>query len=190
MTMSPSRSRARVTATAWLSAAVLVLAAGTALAPHASAAEPTSGTVRAAKSTDYVVAAGVTAVTVDMAGSIGKGGFCDQVAGFGGRTTATIPVTPGETLQINIGGFGFHGLSGGSGTAVAPCSLGGHGGDGWYGGGGGAGRWVPSTAPAAAPTRTGTRSPTRPLEAAVAGAAAMSCRRGRASPTSPASTAT
>ena len=114
MTMSPSRSSARVTATAWLSAAVLVLAAGTALAPPASAAEPTSGTVRAAKSTDYVVAAGVTAVTVDMAGSIGKGGFCDQVAGFGGRTTATIPVTPGETLQINVAASQFSGVSGNS----------------------------------------------------------------------------
>ena len=123
MTMSPSRSRARVTATAWLSAAVLVLAAGTALAPHASAAEPTSGTVRAAKSTDYVVAAGVTAVTVDMAGSIGKGGFCDQVAGFGGRTTATIPVTPGETLQINIAASQFSGVSGNSSDWYPPRAV-------------------------------------------------------------------
>lgn len=121
MTARRLRTRSSTTAVAALLAAAL---AGVTLAPPATAVIPTPDRLAALKSTDYVVPAGATSVTVDMAGSIGKGGSCDQVAGFGGRTTATIPVTPGETLQINVAvstGFNVSGNS--SDVRRAPYGL-------------------------------------------------------------------
>jgi hypothetical protein len=59
----------------------------------------------------FTVPANVCQVTVDAFGAAG-GGFTsgqenNQVAGgLGGRTTATIAVTPGELLQVNVGGRG------------------------------------------------------------------------------------
>ena len=58
---------------------------------------------------DYVVPAGVCSVTVDAFGAEG-GDYLGQetptVGGLGGRVTATIPVTPGETLIVRVGGRG------------------------------------------------------------------------------------
>ena len=58
-----------------------------------------------------VVPAGITQATVTVAGAQGSGGN----GGYGGSVTATIPVTPGETLTINVGGIGGYNGSGASG---------------------------------------------------------------------------
>jgi hypothetical protein len=47
----------------------------------------------------FTVPAGVTQVVVDAFGAQGGGAS----GGLGGRATATVPVTPGEVLQVNVG---------------------------------------------------------------------------------------
>ncbi|MBK9942146.1 MAG: PxKF domain-containing protein [Kouleothrix sp.] len=49
----------------------------------------------------WVVPAGVTSATFDLYGARGSG-----TAGYGGRVTATLAVTPGDTYQIRVGGSG------------------------------------------------------------------------------------
>lgn len=70
----------------------------------------------------WVVPAGVASVTIDAFGAQGGDGpdtVADDVGGLGGRATAIFAVTPGETLQINVGCRGGAGLEapgpGGSG---------------------------------------------------------------------------
>lgn len=72
----------------------------------------------------FVVPTGVTAVTVDVFGAQGGG----VVGGTGGQTTATIPVSPLETLRVTVGGAG--------GVPDGGCNGGGAGGPGANGGGG------------------------------------------------------
>src|SRR5688500_18885548 len=55
----------------------------------------------------------VSQITVDAFGAEG-GGFIGTA--FGGRATATIDVTPGETLEINVGGRGGDGTFAPAGT--------------------------------------------------------------------------
>jgi hypothetical protein len=52
------------------------------------------------------VPAGAAFMVVDLLGAQG-GGYTTSVGGLGGRLLATIPVTPGEVLQINVGGRGI-----------------------------------------------------------------------------------
>jgi hypothetical protein len=55
----------------------------------------------------YTVPAGVTWLQVDaLAGQGGTAGAFNYRGGLGGRTRATIPVTPGETLFVYTGGAG------------------------------------------------------------------------------------
>ncbi len=70
-----------------------------------------------------VVPAWAKSMIVDIYGAQG-GGYAPtgKLGGLGGRVQATIPVTPGETLQVNVGGTGVQ-----SGTPS--------GGGGWNGGG-------------------------------------------------------
>jgi Glycine rich protein len=72
----------------------------------------------------FKVPAGVTSIDVGAYGAAGGGGGVSysgrQTVGRGGRVSATIPVQPGETLQVFVGGAGsnrggFNG--GGSGHA-------------------------------------------------------------------------
>lgn len=65
----------------------------------------------------YVVPAGVSSITVTVSGAEGNapGG---STAGRGATVSATIAVTPGESLQINVGGSGSHGGWNGGGTGV------------------------------------------------------------------------
>jgi hypothetical protein len=91
----------------------------------------------------WVVPPGVTSITVDARGAEGGDGINpsngDGQGGLGGRVEAIIPVTPGETLEIYVGGVGSIGIPGGG-----PGGFNG-GGDGedqyapgsWMGGGGG-----------------------------------------------------
>src|SRR5205814_1086653 len=90
------------------------------------------------------VPAGVSEATVDLYGAQGGGGPPALFPpGLGGRATATIGVTPGGSIQVNVGGQGSPIGSGGSGgfngggTATGSSPAGGGGGGGWYGGGGG-----------------------------------------------------
>src|SRR5262245_59172119 len=62
----------------------------------------------------FVVPDGVTCATFDLIGA--RGGTASAgpdeppvAGGLGGRTEATLQVTPGETLQLDIGGVGGDG---------------------------------------------------------------------------------
>ena len=95
----------------------------------------------------FTVPAGVCTVSFDAIG--GHGGDSSGGAGVGaqgGEATGTIAVTPGEVLQINVGGPGTNGVTHGApgsggfnGGAIggAAVSLFGEGGDAFPGGGGG-----------------------------------------------------
>lgn len=66
----------------------------------------------------WVVPAGVTSIQVDVRGA--QGGDQNTVWGFlagvgGGRVQATLSVTPGQTLNIYVGGPGAASGSGGAG---------------------------------------------------------------------------
>ena len=70
----------------------------------------------------WVVPAGVTSVTVDMSGAQGGG----TLGGNGGRAQGVLTVTPGQTLNIHVGGkptaqLGPGGYNGGGATTVLPC---------------------------------------------------------------------
>ena len=80
----------------------------------------------------YVVPTGTTSITVDMAGAAGGGGSNDVPGGgrSGNRVRATIPVTPGQTLYIAVGGGGIGSFT----CAGTPPSYGARDG-GWPGGG-------------------------------------------------------
>lgn len=79
----------------------------------------------------WVVPAGVTSATFDLYGAEGGTAYDSSygAAGLGGRATATLAVTPGETIEIRVGGQG--GASGGYNGGGAPNTNG-------PGGGGGA----------------------------------------------------
>ncbi len=74
----------------------------------------------------YVVPLGVTSLEMDLFGGAGHGNL-----GLGGRCKAVLDVTPGETLNIYVGGAGT-GTSGGFNGGGNPGGLS------TYGGGGGA----------------------------------------------------
>src|SRR5436309_2262682 len=63
----------------------------------------------------WTVPAGVSEATVDLYGAQGGGGPALFPPGLGGRATATIGVTPGGSIQVNVGGQGSPIGSGGSG---------------------------------------------------------------------------
>jgi hypothetical protein len=72
-------------------------------------AAPQSESFDVPGSYEWVVPDGVTTVVVDAFGAAGGGVLYPSspvAGGLGGRTRATITVTPGETLQVNVGGEG------------------------------------------------------------------------------------
>ena len=83
----------------------------------------------------FQVPAGVTQVTVVASGASGPYGatgyYCKVIGGLGGVVKATIPVTPGETLAVFVGG---------EGTIGAPCGSQYGNGNGGFNGGGRGGR--------------------------------------------------
>ncbi|MEU3838770.1 Ig-like domain-containing protein [Streptomyces sp. NPDC028635] len=96
----------------------------------------------------FKVPDGVTAVDVDLFGAEGgsAAGFIDPhpvvsgaPGGLGGETRATLPVTPGQTLQVTTGAAGIPGSSR-HGEFARPGGTGhGRGGGGAHGGGGSGG---------------------------------------------------
>jgi len=86
----------------------------------------------------WTVPDGVSQATFDVYGAQG-GSAGGAVGGRGGEASATIAVTPGETLQVNVGGRGGAGLGGtGAAGGFNGGAGGGNGSDGGGGGGGGA----------------------------------------------------
>src|SRR5262245_28848046 len=101
------RRCARLGAVVALASAGVIVAIGTGTA----GAEPVSQEFEfTGAAQEYVVPAGVCSLTVDAFGAQGgDGSFGTDDAGIGGeggRATATIPVTPGETLAVYVGGQG------------------------------------------------------------------------------------
>src|SRR4051794_12523788 len=86
---------------------------------------------------DWVVPAGITTARFQLLGAQGAGAGA-SFGGRGGTTSATIAVTPGETLKINVGGAGAPpglggSINGGGATGSPVCTDGGfacRGGDG------------------------------------------------------------
>jgi hypothetical protein len=77
--------------------------------PGGVGAAPESESFSTPGTFEWVVPDGVTSVTVDAFGAAGGGVLYPSSpvpGGQGGRTRATISVTPGETLQVNVGGEG------------------------------------------------------------------------------------
>jgi hypothetical protein len=109
---------------------------------------PFSGNV-----TNWTVPAGVTSLRVTLTGAKGGRGANDGIGtggggGNAGRVTGTLPVTPGETLTLYLGGAGADGVNasgtgGGAGGSAAGGTFGGgrggHAGSSGSSGGGGGG---------------------------------------------------
>jgi len=82
----------------------------------------------------YVVPAGVTTITVECWGAQGGGdSLASAPGGYGGYVTADVAVTPGQTVNIYVGGEGIYGGVGGyngGGDGVGDVSNKGGGGGG------------------------------------------------------------
>jgi predicted CXXCH cytochrome family protein len=92
----------------------------------------------------FVVPSNVTTVSVTMYGGSGGGNWYGSTwdkGGMGGKVTAVIPVTPGSTLTVRVGGMGMDYLYGGDGLVhtIGAWPNGGNGGRGNTVQGGGAG---------------------------------------------------
>ncbi|MFD9368172.1 glycine-rich protein, partial [Streptomyces sp. NPDC060020] len=111
-------------------------------------AAPPTCTYTAVGTDTFTAPAGVTAVTVDLYGAEGgsAAGFVlpsppndGAPGGLGGLTRADLAVTPGQNLQITVGGVGSSGTSR-HGEFARPGGRGhGSGGGGAHGGGGSGG---------------------------------------------------
>lgn len=63
--------------------------------------------------TTWTVPDGVTSVAVDAFGAAGGGGYTGDVlsaGGFGGETVATLSVTPGQVIEVTVGGKALSGV--------------------------------------------------------------------------------
>ena len=111
------RSRCLALTTAVAALVLAAISGPTAVAAGAAVSPPAHQryvfTPQTSSAQEWVVPAGVTSVTVDATGSVGRDTFCDHIAGNGGEVVATLPVTPGETLQVNVAdSFGAQHISG------------------------------------------------------------------------------
>lgn len=70
---------------------------------HTAVAQTTTFSATGAIPT-YVVPPGASQVTIDASGA--QGGTANPAGGLGARLVATFPVTPGEVLNIVVGGVG------------------------------------------------------------------------------------
>ncbi len=85
----------------------------------------------------FVVPVGINELTVDMYGAKGgDGGLGTKIGGYGGRVQTTLTVTPGQTINIFVGGAGLDGNC----VSASPFAGGFNGGgDGYYCGASGGG---------------------------------------------------
>jgi hypothetical protein len=88
----------------------------------AASAQPTTVTYSTPGSHTFVVPAGVVSISVDAQGAEGGSGTpfppeaTPNPGGLGGRAAGVIVVSPGEALQINVGGKGGDGSPGTGGA--------------------------------------------------------------------------
>jgi hypothetical protein len=117
----------------------VALAAGsilvTAAPPALAQGRDTTTFVSTGAAQTWTVPAGVTEATFELLGAAGGRGIFNEPPGFGGKAVATIDVTPGEVLQVMVGGKGFDRSSSGDSTVS---------GKGGFNGGGHGGVWTPS----------------------------------------------
>jgi hypothetical protein len=110
---------------------VIALPPAGGLAPTVLAVGPTTVTFTYTGGPQtFTVPAGVTSITVDAFGAQGEDDIVgNPPSGEGGEATATLSVTPGQVLQVNVGGtggfveggsLGFPGFGGG-GAGVSCC---------------------------------------------------------------------
>lgn len=80
----------------------------------------------------WTVPVGVTSATFALYGAEGGAGGPDAPGGLGAEISGTLPVTPGQTLQVNVGGAGGSGggYNGGGAGGVSPAGTPGAGGGG------------------------------------------------------------
>ncbi len=88
-------------------AIVIGVAAAGAMA-FAAPASATTDTFDTVGTHTWTVPAGVTSATFDLYGARGGGTVGDSLfaPGLGGEATATIAVTPGDSIEVNVGGQG------------------------------------------------------------------------------------
>src|SRR5580700_5406116 len=84
----------------------------------------------------FKVPTGVTQISVVARGAAGAGLASDSLSGRGGRVHAVIPVKPGETLYVFVGGAGFENSGGLESGGFNGGGNPGHGVGGALGGGG------------------------------------------------------
>jgi hypothetical protein len=111
VSVSTKRCASRVRSP-WLTIAALVLAGVLGLAPVAGADSQTFNHTGAVQT--FTVPAGLTQVTIDARGAAGGASF-GRAGGAGARLVATFVVSPGETLNIVVGGVGGTSNAGGGG---------------------------------------------------------------------------
>ena len=120
----------------------------------AGAAETRSASFTEAGENPFVVPVGVTSIQVTLVGGNGGQGTGLAPGGSGDTVTATLTVSPGETLYAEVAGDGYSPevpMLGGRGGVGGGGNGGGDGGFGIRGGGGGGAsdlRTCPETAPA------------------------------------------
>lgn len=118
----------------WLGAATLVLA-GAVVSPGEVVAAPVIEEFGCTGApAQWTVPEGVTEATFDLYGAQGAPDNTGN-GGAGGRVTATVAVTSGETLQVVVGCQGER--DGGTGEGAGGFNGGGNGGSATVGGGGG-----------------------------------------------------
>lgn len=71
----------------------------------------------------YVVPAGVTSLSVELAGAQGASPAGGGAGGAGGVVTATLSVNPGEVLQLMVGGVPYNGGARGAGTGGGASDI-------------------------------------------------------------------
>jgi hypothetical protein len=92
------------------------------------ASEAATQNYTAGSTTDFVVPDGVTSIDVTVVGGKGADGTGSEyigTGGFGATVTATIDVTPGETLRIVVGSNGADGGANGGGSGASSGGYGG-----------------------------------------------------------------
>ncbi len=119
----------RRAATAGATATILVsatLIATLASAGPAAAAPTTTYTFgENTQGQSWTVPAGVTSGTFDVIAATGQSVFCHgSDAGLGGETTATIPLIPGEVLQVNVGDSYYGEVNSGNASDVRRGAFG------------------------------------------------------------------
>ena len=114
-----------------LAAAIGAIVLGSSLVTPSTALAATATFAYTNSSQQFVVPSGVTSIDVVVRGAAGETMNVNGTAGAGAEVSATLTVTPGETLQIEVGGQGMGaqgGYNGGGDSGTGGFFLAGGGG--------------------------------------------------------------